>query len=62
MAVIDQLFYKLIELGGSDLHLSEGQEPKVRVHGGVRPISDEILTTAKMEEMLTGICDPRAWE
>lgn len=62
MAAIDQLFYKLIELGGSDLHLSEGQVPKVRVHGGVRAISDEILSTSYMEEMLTGICDARSWE
>ncbi|MES2706909.1 MAG: type IV pilus twitching motility protein PilT [Verrucomicrobiota bacterium] len=62
MAVIDKLFKHLIELGGSDLHLSEGQVPKVRVHGGVRAISDEILTTGTMEEMLTGICDPRPWE
>ena len=61
-AVIDQLVHHLIELGGSDLHIAEGQPPKVRVHGGVRPISEEILTRDVMETMLTGICDARAWE
>ena len=61
-AVIDQLFHHLIELGGSDLHIAEGQPPKVRVHGGVRAISEEILTHEYMEQMMTGICDPRAWE
>ena len=33
MAVIDQYFKYLVEAGGSDLHLSEGQPPKVRVNG-----------------------------
>ena len=61
-AVIDQLFHHLIELGGSDLHIAEGQPPKVRVHGGVRAISEEILTRETMETMLTGICDARTWE
>lgn len=28
MAVIDQYFKYLVESGGSDLHLSEGQPPK----------------------------------
>ena len=61
-AVIDQFFHELIELGGSDLHIAEGQPPKVRVHGGVRAIREEILTHEFMEEMLKGICEPRAWE
>ncbi|MES2469578.1 MAG: PilT/PilU family type 4a pilus ATPase [Verrucomicrobiota bacterium] len=61
-AVIDQFFHELIELGGSDLHIAEGQPPKVRVHGGVRAIREEILTHEFMEQMLTGICEPRAWE
>lgn len=62
MPIIDNLFRKLIELGGSDLHLSQGQPPKVRVHGGIRPIADEILTGAAMETMMREICEPRAWD
>jgi len=62
MPVIDQLFHTLIELGGSDLHLSQGQPAKVRVHGSIKPISEEILTTETMETMMREICDPRSWD
>ncbi|MFQ7535840.1 MAG: hypothetical protein ACLRPT_12360 [Akkermansia muciniphila] len=43
MAVIDQYFKYLVEAGGSDLHLSEGQPPKIRVNGTISAISDENL-------------------
>ena len=62
MPVIDQYFRQLIELGGSDLHLTEGQPPKVRVHGSVKAISDVVLTHEHMETMMREICEPRAWE
>jgi twitching motility protein PilT len=62
MAIIDSLFHHLIQAGGSDLHLSEGQPPKIRVHGGIHAISDQILTSQQMEEMMREICEPRAWE
>lgn len=62
MPIIDQYFHKLIELGGSDLHLSQGQPPKVRVHGSIKPISDQILDKHLMETMMREICDTRAWE
>ena len=35
MARIDELFHYLKDNKGSDLHLSEGQPPKIRVHGAV---------------------------
>ena len=62
MPIIDQYFHKLIELGGSDLHLSQGQPPKVRVHGSIKPIADNILDKHLMETMMREICDTRAWE
>ncbi|MEY4484440.1 MAG: hypothetical protein RL693_1892, partial [Verrucomicrobiota bacterium] len=62
MPIIDGYFHKLIEAGGSDLHLTQGQPPKVRVHGSIKPISDEILTETYMETMMREICEPRAWE
>ena len=61
MPVIDAYFAKLIELGGSDLHLSEGQPPKIRVHGAIKPIADEILTPEIIEPMMKEICEERAW-
>lgn len=62
MAVIDQYFQVLVEGGGSDLHLSEGQPPKVRVHGAVRPIADQALTHDVIKHMLGEICDEQAFE
>ncbi|MCB1275772.1 type IV pilus twitching motility protein PilT [Prosthecobacter sp.] len=62
MPIIDQYFQKLIEMGGSDLHLSQGQPPKVRVHGSIKPIADNILDKHLMETMMREICDTRAWE
>jgi len=59
---IDALFHELITRKGSDLHISEGQPPKIRIHGGIHPIREEILTHEEMEGMLTEICEPKAWE
>ena len=49
MAVIDQYFQHLVETGGSDLHLSEGQPPKMRAHGAISPISDGILEHSTLD-------------
>ena len=62
MAIIDELFHRLIELGGSDLHLSQGHPPKTRVHGSIQPISDHVLDKDELETMMKEICEPRAWE
>ncbi|MCE9518734.1 MAG: type IV pilus twitching motility protein PilT [Verrucomicrobia bacterium] len=63
MPVIDNYFHKLIELGGSDLHITQGQPPKIRVHGGIVPIKgEEALSESFIESMMREICAPRAWE
>lgn len=63
MAEIDRLFQHLVSTGGSDLHLSEGQPPKTRVHGAVTPIEgEEVLDHDLIHRMLKEICDPKAWE
>ena len=63
MATIDTLFRKLIDCGGSDLHLSEGQPPKIRVHGAVSPIEGEpVLEGDTFKNMLAEICDKKAFQ
>lgn len=62
MAVIDQYFKHLVESGSSDLHLSEGSPPKMRLHGAVSPIADGILEHETLKHMLAEICDPDAFE
>lgn len=62
MAAIDQFFYSLIEQGGSDLHLSEGQPPKIRVHGEMAPIREQALTKEEISGLLKEICLEKSWE
>ena len=62
MAVIDQYFQHLIASGGSDLHLSEGQPPKMRAHGAISPIAEGVLEHGTLDYMLREICDPKAYE
>lgn len=62
MATIDKYFQMLVESGGSDLHLAQGEPPKMRIHGGVSAIEGEpVLTGETLEQMLSEICDPKAF-
>lgn len=62
MAYIDDYFKVLIESGGSDLHVSEGQPVKIRRHGEIWPITDDPLDHQTMAYMLSEICGPERWE
>jgi twitching motility protein PilT len=63
MARIDAYFKYLVATRGSDLHLAEGQPPKIRVHGSVTPIPDEpVLAGQEFKDMLAEICDPKAFQ
>jgi twitching motility protein PilT len=62
MAYINQFFQVLIDAGASDLHLAEGQPPKIRRHGDVIPIREEALTAEEINYMLSEICSPKNWE
>ncbi len=59
---IDQYFTELVARGGSDLHLAEGEPPKIRVHGEIIPISDQRLTHENMVTLMQPICPPKLWE
>ena len=62
MATIDSYFQYLVEVKGSDLHLSEGSPPKVRVHGSVSAIPDQpILEGDDFKALLGEICEPAAF-
>jgi len=62
MAYIDQFFEVLITAGGSDLHVGEGQPPKIRRHGEIIAIRNEALTHEEMAYMLSEICDAKRWQ
>jgi twitching motility protein PilT len=60
--LIDQFFDVIVETKASDLHLQEGQPPKMRLHGDIQKIRDEPLTHAEMEQMLSEVVGPKRWE
>ncbi|MBI1289894.1 PilT/PilU family type 4a pilus ATPase [bacterium] len=62
MAVIDELFDKMLGSGASDLHLSEGQPPKLRLHGEVVPITEfGLLERERFRGILREILDEKRW-
>ncbi len=62
MAEIDQLLSVIVAQGGSDLHIGEGQPPKMRKHGDVMPIREEPVERDEAARMLSEICGPQSWE
>jgi twitching motility protein PilT len=62
MAYIDQFFQVLVSSGGSDLHLAQGEPPKIRQHGGVVPIRPEPLSEEEMSYMMSEISGPERWQ
>lgn len=62
MNPIDPFFDILIQEGGSDLHLLEGQPPKFRKHGEIRPIREEPLTHEEMTQLLAPIAGNSLWK
>ncbi len=63
MAQIDALFYRLIENQGSDLHLEQGQKPKMRVHGKLIEFNDlPVLTQEYLCEILREISGENNWQ
>src|SRR6267378_7288546 len=62
MAILDQLLRVIVEQGGSDLHIGEGQPPKMRKHGDVAPIREKPLTRDEAMSMLSEVCGDRNWK
>src|ERR1041385_4775011 len=61
MAYIDQFLSVIVEQGGSDLHIGEGQPPKMRRHGDVMPIRDRAISRDEAAAMLSEVCGERNW-
>jgi twitching motility protein PilT len=62
MAYLDQFLKVILDQGGSDLHISEGQPPKMRKHGDVVPICTEPVSHDQAASLLTEVCGLRNWE
>ena len=61
MAYIDQFFEVLIQAKASDLHIGEGEPPKIRQHGDLVPIREEPVTTEEAIYMMSEIVGPKGW-
>ncbi len=63
MAEIDRLFDEMITKGASDLHLAEGQPPKLRLNGEMAPLDQHgTLDGQRLEAMMREICPEKRWE
>ncbi|MEP6809633.1 MAG: type IV pilus twitching motility protein PilT [Chthoniobacterales bacterium] len=61
MPYIDQFFEVLVAEGASDLHIGEGQPPKIRKHGDVASIRPEAVTREEAAYMLSEMAGPENW-
>jgi twitching motility protein PilT len=57
---LDELLEHLLEVGGSDLHLTAGSRPAVRVHGRMVIVEDEpVLTSDKLRNVIYAMLTER---
>src|SRR5690349_7439601 len=57
---VDPMFDRMLTMGASDLHLHEGQLPKVRVHGTMRPLSEfPVLEKSSIATLMRELCGDR---
>ena len=60
---INELFIRLVELDGSDLHLTAGTPPQARINGELRVIPNmEVMLPAKLRELVYSILTERQRE
>jgi twitching motility protein PilT len=60
---VNELLNTVLEWGGSDLHLTAGSSPVIRVHGELRPVSDvEPINGSQIREMIYAILTQRQRE
>jgi twitching motility protein PilT len=53
---VNDLLIRVIELGGSDLHLTVGVHPSVRIHGDIQPLSEfPIMNGSEIRRMIYAI-------
>ena len=62
MAYIDQFLQIVVRQEASDLHIAEGEPPKIRIHGDIMAIRDEPISHDEATKMLSEICGPHDWE
>jgi twitching motility protein PilT len=49
------LLAKAVASGASDVHLSAGAAPMMRLHGSLQPMGEELLTLDSCRDLVSGI-------
>src|SRR3982750_2753006 len=62
MPYLDQFLQVIVAQGASDLHIGEGQPPKMRRHGDVMPMRPEPILRDEAVLMLSEIAGPANWK
>jgi twitching motility protein PilT len=62
MAYIDQFLQTIVREGASDLHIGEGQPPKMRRHGDIMPMRPEPVLRDEAVRMLSEITGAADWK
>lgn len=61
MARIDAIFKLVYEQGASDLHMTAGSQPMLRVDGEIRPVDHDVLSDELLNELLREMMRPKDW-
>lgn len=51
MSTLPELLQKTLQAGASDLHITTGSPPQIRVDGRLRPVEEQILTAADTKRL-----------
>ena len=62
MAYIDQFLQIVVRQDASDLHIAEGQPPKIRTHGDIMAIRAEPISHDEVTRMLSEVCGQNNWD
>jgi twitching motility protein PilT len=62
MKQLDSLLAFVVENDGSDLHLTAGMPPVMRLHGALERMSDEALTPDATKALVQASMTPEQWE
>jgi twitching motility protein PilT len=57
MVTLEELLQQLVERGGSDLHISAGAPPKIRIDGKLISVDSEILDAEQSQKLVYSVLD-----
>lgn len=57
---LDRLLFEAVEMGGTDLHISVGAQPRVRIHGDIKNMQYAVVDPRNASELLMPLLDTLA--